>query len=80
MKFVKKVSNAIKNEFYNEPAYNEKYLNTKIKYYNAKININFCNCKMLKEGYHCIYFSVDSLFRKGKSDKFLEECKYAVKE
>ena len=34
MKFRKEVSNIIKNEFENKPVYNEKYLKTKIKFYN----------------------------------------------
>ena len=36
----KKVSNIIKKEFDSKPEYNEKYLKTKIKSYNGKINTN----------------------------------------
>ena len=37
----KKVSIIIKNEFDSKPAYNKKYLKTKIKSYNGKIKTNF---------------------------------------
>ena len=39
-KISERVSNNIKKEFDSEPAYNEKYLKTKIKSYNGKINTN----------------------------------------
>ena len=65
----KKVSNIIKNEFDSKPVYNEKYLKTKMKFYNGKINTNFVNNEIAKEGSHCIYLSVillDSVYRKDK--------------
>ena len=37
---LEKVSNNIKKEFVSEPVYNEKYIKTKIKFYNRKINKN----------------------------------------
>ena len=37
----KKVSSSIKKGFDSEPVYNEKYLNTKIKPYEGKINTHF---------------------------------------
>ena len=86
MKFVKKVKNNNKKEFDNEPVYNEKYLKAKIKFYNGKINTNFHNNKIPKEGSQCICLSVtfiDSIYRTGKNyfpKVFLEECKYVVKE
>ena len=61
--------------------YNEKYLEAKIKYWNGKINTNFQNNKILKDGSQCIYLSViliDSVFRAGSNyylQVFLEECK-----
>ena len=83
----KKVSNIIKKEFGNKPAYNEKYIKTKIKSYNGKINTNFHNNKIPKEGSQCICLSViliDSIFKKDKNCYYprviLEECKYVVKE
>ena len=60
-----KVRNKIKKEFNSEPAYNEKYLKTKIKLYEEKINTNFYGDKIPKEGSQCIWFSgilIDSIF------------------
>ena len=45
-----KVKNSIKKELHSEPVYNEKYQKTKIKPYNGKINTNFHNNEMPKEG------------------------------
>ena len=81
-----KVKSSIKKEFDSESAYNEKYIKTKIKSYKGKINTNFHNNKLPKEGSQCICLSViliNSVFRTGKSyypQVFLEECKYVVKE
>ena len=69
-----KVKNIIKKEFDSEPVYNEKYLIAKIKFYNGKINTNFHNNKIPKEG---------SQFRASKNyypQVFLEECKYIITE
>ena len=41
MRFIKKVSNSIKKGFDSGPVYNEKYLKTKTKLYNGKIDTNF---------------------------------------
>ena len=63
-----KVRNKIKKEFNSEPAYNEKYLKTKIKLYEEKINTNFYGDKIPKEGSQCICFSgilIDSFFWTG---------------
>ena len=43
------IKNRIKKQFDSEPVYNEKYLNTKIKSYNGKINTNFHKNKIPKE-------------------------------
>ena len=81
-----KVSKSIKKAFDTEPVYNKKYLKARIKSYNAKINTNFHNNKISKEGFQCICLSViliDSVFRTGNNyylQVFLEECKYIVKE
>ena len=58
MKFGKKVSNIIKKEFESKPVYNEKYLRTKIKSYNGKINTIFNNNKIPEKGSQCICLSV----------------------
>ena len=82
----KKVSNIIRKEFDSKPVYNEKYIKTKIKSCNEKINTNFHNNEIPKEGSQCICLSViliDSVYKKDKNcypQVFLEECKYVVKE
>ena len=54
----KKIKNTIDKEFGNDPVYNEKYLKANIKSYNEKINTNFHNNKMLREGSQCICLTV----------------------
>ena len=54
----KKVSNIFKKEFDSNPVYNEKYIKTKIKSYNGKINTNFHNNKIPNEGSQCIFLSI----------------------
>ena len=82
----KKVSNAIKKEFDSNPVYIKKYLRTKIKSYKGKINTNFHNNKIPKEGSHYTYLSViflDSIFETGinyYSQVSLKECEYVIKE
>ena len=57
-----------------------------MKSYNGKINTNFHNNKISKEGSQCICLPVlliDSVFRTGNNyypQVFLVECKYVVKE
>ena len=80
------VKNSIRKEFESKLVYNEKYLKAKTKSYNGKINTNFQNNKIPREGSQFICLSViliDSVFRTGKHyypQVFLEECKYVVKE
>ena len=82
----KNVSKIINKEFDCKSVYNEKYIKTKIKYYNGKVNTNFHNNKIPKEGSQCICPSViliDSVYKKDKnyySQVFLQECKDVVKE
>ena len=45
-----KVKNSIKEEFDSKPVYNEKYLKAKIKSCSGKINTNFHNNKIPREG------------------------------
>ena len=86
MKFVNKVSKVIKSKFDSETVYKDKYLKTKIKSYEGKINTIFHDDKVPKEGSQYICFSVvliDSVFRIGKSyypQVFLEQCKCVFKE
>ena len=83
---MRKLENSLKKEFDSERVYNEKYLKVKIKSYNGKINTNFYNNKIPREGPQFIDSSVilmDSVFRTGKkyySQVFLEDCKYIIKE
>ena len=64
----------------------KKYIKTKIKSYKEKINTNFHNNEISKEGSEFICESVillDSVYKKDKNyypQVFLEECKYVVKE
>ena len=61
--------------------YNQKYLRTKIKSYDGKMDTTFHNDKISKEGSHCICLSVkfiDSVLKRGKNyypQVFLEEYK-----
>ena len=70
-----KVKNSLKKEFDSEAIYNEKYLKGKIKSCNRKININFHNNKMPKEGsqYICLtVILIDSVSRTGKNYFFVK--------
>ena len=53
-----KVKNSIKREFNSETEYNEKYRKAKMNSYNGKINTNFHNDKIPKEGSQFICLSV----------------------
>ena len=46
--------NEIWKKFDSNPVYNKKYIKTNIKSYNGKINTNFRNNKIPKEGSQCI--------------------------
>ena len=61
----KKVRNAIIKECDSNPGYIKKYLRTKIKSYKRKINTNFCNNKISKEGSQYICSSVTLLGSNG---------------
>ena len=81
-----KSAKVIKKVFDSDPVFNEKSLKAKTKLFEEKVNTNFQNDKMPKEGSHCICLSVvliDSVFKMGRyynPQVFLEECKYIVKE
>ena len=81
-----KFSNSIKKRVDCGPAYDEKYLKTKGKSNERKINIVFRGDKIPKERCQCIFLSViviDSVFRTGTKyypRVFLEESKYIIKE
>ena len=63
------VSKSIKKGFDSEPISNKKYLKTKVKNHEEKINTNYHNDKILKEGPQCICLSAvlaNSVFKIGK--------------
>ena len=65
-----KVSNTTKKEFESSRVYNEKYLKTKIKFYDGKINTNSHGDTVPKERSQRVSLSViliDSVFRTGKN-------------
>ena len=47
----------MKNKFDSEPVYNDKYIKTKIKSYEGKMNTNFHGNKVLREGSQYIFLS-----------------------
>ena len=79
------VKNILQKESDSEPVYSEKYLQAKIKSCNRKINTNFYDNEIPKEGSKFICLSViliDSVFRTSKNyypQVFLEECQYVFK-
>ena len=65
-----KVSNSVEKGFHSDPVYNEKYLKTKIKPYEGKINAGFYNYGMAEEGYYRVFLSVtliDFVFKMAKN-------------
>ena len=74
-------------EFDSEPVYgdNDKYIETKIKMYGDRLNINFQGKKVSKESasYNCIsLIGLDSVIRLNKKyypQALLEECKYVIR-
>ena len=80
-----KLKNSIKRKVDCEPVYNEIYLKGKKKYHNGKINTNFHNNKIPKEG-SSIYLFISNFdrfcFETGKNwnpQAFSEKCKYVAK-
>ena len=79
------VSNVMQKGFDSEPLQNEKYIKTKVKSCESKINTNFQDTGVPKESYYCIGLSViltDFVFQMDKNyypQVFLEGCKYVVK-
>ena len=61
-----KVKNSIRKEFDSKPVYNEIYLKAKIKSYSGKINTNFYNNKIPREGSQikCFQKNVNMLLKK----------------
>ena len=79
-----KISNLFKKWFNSKPVYDNKYIKTKIKIYNNKINTNFHLNKIPEENGYCACLSgiLHSVVKKDNyyyPQIFLEERKYAVK-
>ena len=79
-----KSSNLLEKGFDSESVHN-KYIKSKIKFYNGKINTNFYGDKIPGKNVCCVCLSaiiLDSIIMVGKKDYpqvLLEERKYAVK-
>ena len=81
------ISDLLNIEFDSEPVYgdNDKYIKTKIKMFEDKVNTNFQGKDVPKEDapYKCLSLIVlESVIRVSKkyySQTFLEECKYVIK-
>ena len=86
-KIWERVSNLMNIEFDSEPVYgdNDKYIKTKIKMYEDKVNTNFQGKKVPKENtsYKCLsLIMLDSVITVNKiyyPQTLLEECKYVIK-
>ena len=82
-----KISNLMNIEFDSEPVYgdNDKYIKTKIKMYEDRVNTNFQGKKVAKENasYKCLsLIMLDSVIRVNKTyylQTLLEECKYVIR-
>ena len=80
-----KISNLLKKEFDSIPVYDNKYIKTKTKIYNNKINTNFQGEKIPEDNEYCTCLSAIFLDSVVKTDNdcypldLLEDFKYAVK-
>ena len=86
-KILEKISNLMNIEFDNESVYgdNVKYIKTKIKMYEDRVNTNFQGKKVPKENasYKCLsLIKLNSVIRVNKkyyAQTLLEECKYVMR-
>ena len=86
-KIWKKISNLMNIEFDSDPVYgdNDKYIKTKIKMYEDRVNTNFQGKNVPKENasYKCLSFimfeSVNRVNKKYYTQKLFEECKYVIR-
>ena len=80
-----KIGDLLKKESDREPVYDNKYIKTKIKIYNNKINTNFQGNKIPEDNECCACLFVilsDSIINVDEKlypQIFLEECKYVIK-
>ena len=86
-KIWEKIDNLLNMEFDSEPVYgdNDKYIKTKIKLCEDRVNTNFQGKKVPKENasYKCLSLvMLDCVIRVNKKyypQPFLEECKYVIR-
>ena len=85
-KIWERINNVMNIEFDGEPVYgdNEKYIKTKIKMYEDRVNTNFQGKKVPKENasYKCLsLIMLDSVIRANKKyyQTLLEDCKYVIR-
>ena len=86
-KIWEKISYLMNIEFDSEPVYgdNDKYIKTRIKMYEGRVNTNFQGKKVPKENasYKCLSIIIlDSVIRVNKKyypQTLLEECKYVIR-
>ena len=86
-KIWEKISSLLSIEFDSEPVYgdNDKYIKTKMKMYEDRLNTNFRGKKVAKENasYKCLsLIMLDSAIRVNKKyypQAILEECKYVIR-
>ena len=86
-KIWEKISNLMNIEFDSEPIYGDgnKYIKTKIKMFEDRVNTNFQGKKVLKENasYKCLsLIMLDSVIRVNKKyypQTLLEECKHVIR-
>ena len=86
-KIWEKIKNLMNIEFDSDPVYgdNDKYIKTKIKMYEDRVNTNFQGKKVPKENasYKCLSLIIlDSIIRLNKKyypQTLLEECKYVIR-
>ena len=80
------IKNLLNVKFHSQPIYDDKYIETKVKTLNSKINTLFSGDGIVKErsNYICIAaICIDSLLRVDKKyypQVYLEQCKYKKKE
>ena len=83
--FRDKISKLLNKRFDSRSVWDNKYIKTKIKIYNNKMDKNFHRNKIPEDNEYCDYLSVTLLNSVIIVDKmyypqiFLKECRYAVK-
>ena len=79
------IKNKLKNKFHSLPAYDKKYLKTKVREYDGAIKTNFLDNGISNKNMHytciaCIAIgSVMRIDKKNHPQVYLEKCKYRIK-